>query len=94
MAVNSSQPTIYFVILSCVCFSTNFNEDGNEIFDDSHAGFSVLVENIFIIDEHNDETCHFYNDAKGNFDDKHMGLRVLIWSLIFVNEHKDDEPSR
>ena len=46
IAVNSPHYTLYFVILSCVCFSTHLNEDVNEIFDCPHAGFSVLVENI------------------------------------------------
>ena len=83
-----------FCYFSCVCFSTQFDEDGNKIFDDSHVGLSVLVENIFIIDENNDGTHHFDDDTKVRFDDKHMGLSVLIRSLIVIDEYKDNETFR
>ena len=66
----------------------------NEIFDDTHMGFSVLVENIFIIDGKNNGTFHFDDNAKGGFDDKYMGLSVLIWSLMVIDEHKDDATFR
>ena len=69
MVVNSPHHTHSFVILSCVCFLTHFDEYGNEIFDGSHAGFSILVENIFFADEHNGGTCHFDSDAKRGFYD-------------------------
>ena len=70
MSANSPQPTLYFVIFLCVFLSTYFNEDRNEIFDDSHVGFILFIENIFIIDEYNDRTCHLDDDAKGGFDNK------------------------
>ena len=44
----------------------------------SHAVFSVLVGNIFIVDEHNYVTCKFDNYARGGFDDKYMGLIFLV----------------
>ena len=90
MTANSPQLTISFVILSYVGFYTHFDEYGNEIFYGSRAGFSVLVENIFIVDEHNDGTCNFDNYNQGGFYDKHMGLSVLMWSLMVIDEHKDD----
>ena len=84
--------TTHFIFryLSCVCFSTHFYKDDNDIFDDSHAGFSVLVENIFILYEHNDGIYRFGGDPKGCFDDKRMGLRILIWILMVINKYKDD----
>ena len=78
MAVDSPQPPLYFVILSCVFLSAHFNKDGNEIFDDTHTSFIIFFENMFIINENNDATCNFENDPKEIFDDKHMGLRILI----------------
>ena len=78
MAVKSSQTTLPIFILSCVCFSTHFDEDDYEIFDGSHTGFSVLDYNIFIVDEHNDETCHLDNDVRGFVDDNHMCVSIII----------------
>ena len=94
MVVDSPQPPLSFVILEHVFLSTHFDDDGDEKFDDTHAGVSILVENILIIDEQNDGTCHFDDDEKGGFDDKHMGLSVLIWRLIVINEQNCDETSR
>ena len=47
MAVNSPQPTLSFVILSCVFFYTHFDEDVNEIINCSHTGFGIWSDNIF-----------------------------------------------
>ena len=54
-------------------------------------GFSVVVENIFIIHKHNDGTYHFDYDGKGGFDDKHMGLMVFILNLIVIDENNENE---
>ena len=77
-AVDSPNTPLSFVILSFVFLATHLNEYGNEIFDDTHTGFSIFVGKIFIINEQNDKTCHFDDDTKGGFYDKHMGLRILI----------------
>ena len=77
MAINSPHHTLSFVVLPCVCYSTYFNEYGNKIFDALHAVFIVLVENKFIVDEHNDMTCHFGDNFNRFFDDKHTNLRIF-----------------
>ena len=57
-------------------------------------GYSLLVVNILIIDEHNDGTCHFKDYAKGSFDDEHVGSSVLILIIIVIDEHNVDEMFR
>ena len=91
MAVDLPQNPLLFVMLSCVFLTTHFDNDGNEIFDDTHTIFRVLFENIFIIDEQNDGTCHFEEDANGSPNDKHVGKNVLIWNITVIDEHNDDE---
>ena len=53
MAADSKQPLYIFFILLCVFLTNPYNDDGNDIFDDKIMGFSVLVGNIFFIDEQN-----------------------------------------
>ena len=87
MMANSLKPTLYFVIFS-ICLFLHPLLWRWKYFDDSHTGFSVLIENIFIVDEQNDRNCHFDKDTKWGFNDNQMGFSVLVWSLMVIDKKK------
>ena len=78
MEYESPPPPLYFFILACVFLSSYFYNDDSEIFYDTHTGFSVLVGNMFIINEHNGQNCRFEDGANGSYSGKYMGLSLLI----------------